>query len=102
MGASLLAPTVSGVVSVETVPHSGRCFAVNGKSARTVMLVTVEAAFFHCSKAIVRSDLWNPQKHLDRSALPTAGAFHKRLNDGQFDAETYDREAPVRVRDSLY
>ena len=27
---------------------------------------------------------------------------YKRLNDGQFDAETYDREAPARVRDSLY
>jgi hypothetical protein len=50
----------------------------------------------------VRSEVWNPEKHLDRSALPTAGAFHKRLNDGAFDAETYDREAPVRVRDSLY
>ena len=93
---------VNGAAQISNEPALLESFAVNGKSARTVMLVTVEAAFFHCSKAIVRSDLWNPQKHLDRSALPTAGAFHKRLNDGQFDSETYDREAPVRVRDSLY
>ncbi|MFJ3372746.1 pyridoxamine 5'-phosphate oxidase family protein [Pseudomonas sp. NPDC086251] len=93
---------VNGTAQISAEPGLLESFAVNGKPARTVMLVTVEAAFFHCSKAMVRSDLWNPHKHLDRSALPTAGAFHKRLNDGQFDAEAYDRDAPVRVRDSLY
>ncbi len=93
---------VNGRARISAEPELLESFAVNGKPARTVILVEVEAAYFHCSKAIVRSDLWNPEKYLDRSALPTAGAFHKRLNDGQFDAETYDREAPVRLRDSLY
>lgn len=93
---------VNGRARISAEPELLESFAVNGKPARTVILVEVEAAYFHCSKAIVRSDLWNPQKYLDRSALPTAGAFHKRLNDGQFDAEAYDREAPVRLHDSLY
>lgn len=93
---------VNGRARISAEPELLESFAVNGKPARTVILVEVEAAYFHCSKAIVRSDLWNPDKYLDRSALPTAGAFHKRLNDGQFDAEAYDREAPVRLRDSLY
>lgn len=75
---------------------------MNGKAARSVILVQVEAAYFHCSKAFVRSDCWNPEKHLDRSALPSAGAFHKRLNDGAFDAEAYDREMPERVKAMLY
>ena len=93
---------VNGTAQISAEPQLLESFAVNGKPARTVMLVTVDAAYFHCSKAIVRSDLWNPDKYLDRSALPTAGAFHKRLNDGAFDAESYDREAPARVKDSLY
>ncbi|TVT84054.1 pyridoxamine 5'-phosphate oxidase family protein [Pseudomonas sp. H3(2019)] len=93
---------VNGRARISAEPELLESFAVNGKPARTVILVDVEAAYFHCSKAIVRSDLWNPEKYLDRSALPTAGAFHKRLNDGQFDAEAYDREAPVRVLNSLY
>jgi len=93
---------VNGKARISAQPQLLDSFAVNGKPARSVILVEVEAAYFHCSKAIVRSDLWNPEKYLDRSALPTAGAFHKRLNDGQFDAETYDREMPARVRDSLY
>lgn len=90
---------VNGRARISAEPALLESFAVNGKAARTVILVEVEAAYFHCSKAIVRSDLWNPEKYLERSALPTAGAFHKRLNDGQFDAEAYDREAPVRLHD---
>lgn len=93
---------VNGTATISDDPELLESFAVNGKPARTVILVTVQAAYFHCSKAIVRSDLWNPEKHLDRSALPTAGAFHKRLNDGQFDAQAYDREAPIRALNSLY
>jgi PPOX class probable FMN-dependent enzyme len=93
---------VNGRAQISAEPALLDSFAVNDKPPRTVILVEVEAAYFHCSKAIVRSDLWNPEKYLDRSTLPTAGAFHKRLNDGQFDAEAYDREAPARVLDSLY
>ena len=93
---------VNGRAQISIEPELLESFAVNGKPARSVILVQVEAAYFHCSKAFVRSDAWNPETHLPRSALPTAGAFHKRLNDGQFDADTYDREAPKRVRDSLY
>jgi PPOX class probable FMN-dependent enzyme len=93
---------VNGTAQISAEPALLESFAVNGKPARTVMLVTVEAAYFHCSKAIVRSELWNPERFLDRAALPTAGAFHKRLHDGQFDAETYDREAPTRTLNSLY
>ncbi|MBV4457106.1 pyridoxamine 5'-phosphate oxidase family protein [Pseudomonas sp. COR58] len=93
---------VNGTAAISAEPELLASFAVNGKPARTVLLVTVEAAFFHCAKAFVRSDAWNPDTHLPRSALPSAGAFHKRLNDGQFDAEAYDREAPARVQSSLY
>ncbi|MBV4476489.1 pyridoxamine 5'-phosphate oxidase family protein [Pseudomonas botevensis] len=93
---------VNGTATISADPELLESFAVNGKPARTVLLVNVEAAFFHCAKAFVRSDAWNPESHVPRSALPSAGAFHKRLNDGQFDAETYDREAPARVQNSLY
>lgn len=93
---------VNGTAQISAEPELLASFAVNGKPARTVLLVRIEAAYFHCSKAMVRSDLWNPQKYLERSALPTAGAFHKRLNDGQFDAERYDQQAPERMRNSLY
>lgn len=93
---------VSGRAQISIEPELLQSFAVNGKPARSVIVVQVEAAYFHCSKAFVRSDCWNPDKHVERSTLPSAGAFHKRLNDGQFDAEAYDREMPERVKATLY
>ena len=93
---------VNGRAQISIEPELLQSFAVNGKPARSVIVVQVEAAYFHCSKAFVRSDCWNPDKHVERSTLPSAGAFHKRLNDGQFDAEAYDREMPERVTATLY
>ncbi|MBJ2264770.1 MAG: pyridoxamine 5'-phosphate oxidase family protein [Pseudomonas sp.] len=93
---------VNGRAQISIEPELLQSFAVNGKPARSVIVVQVEAAYFHCSKAFVRSDCWNPDKHVERSTLPSAGAFHKRLNDGQFDAEAYDREMPERVKATLY
>ncbi|KWN57726.1 pyridoxamine 5'-phosphate oxidase family protein [Burkholderia ubonensis] len=77
-------------------------FQVNGKPPRTVIVVRIDAVYFHCSKALVRSGLWDPAKHVERSSLPSAGAMLKRLSDGTFDAVTYDLELPKRTRASLY
>ncbi|AJO80136.1 pyridoxamine 5'-phosphate oxidase family protein [Pseudomonas sp. MRSN 12121] len=93
---------VNGRACISAEPELLESFAVQGKPARTVILVDIEAAYFHCSKAIVRSDLWNPERFLERSALPSAGTILKRLNGEQFDADRYDREMPERLRNSLY
>ncbi|WP_233855884.1 pyridoxamine 5'-phosphate oxidase family protein [Paraburkholderia sp. HD33-4] len=81
-------------------------FCVDGKLPRTVLLIDVDAVYFHCSKALVRSQLWDPARHVERSQLPSAGEILQRIiatNDGeQFDAAAYDRELPERVRATLY
>lgn len=77
-------------------------FAVGGKLPRTVLLVDVDAVYFHCSKALARSRLWDPTRHVERSRLPSAGAIHRRLNGETFDAVAYDIELVERMRTSLY
>jgi len=81
-------------------------FAVDGKRPRTVLLIDVDAVYFHCSKAMARSNLWDPARHLERAQLPSAGEILRRIiaaNDGeQFDAAAYDRDLPARVRATLY
>lgn len=77
-------------------------FAVEGKLPRTVLLIDVDSVYFHCSKALVRSKLWDPAQHVERSRLPSAGEIHRRINGAQFDAATYDRELAERVRAALY
>ena len=45
--------------------------AVAGKTPNFVLVVTVEEAFMHCSKCMIRSKLWNPQHWPDRSNVPS-------------------------------
>jgi PPOX class probable FMN-dependent enzyme len=81
--------------------------AVEGKVPRLGILVDIEQAFTHCSKAFLRSDLWNPARFVDRAALPTNGAIHKlreQLAGGDFDADEYDRARAERYarREGFY
>jgi uncharacterized protein len=48
-----------------------RCLAVNGKTPNLVLVVTVEEAFMHCSKCMIRSRLWRQEEWPDRSSVAT-------------------------------
>ena len=77
---------------------------VEGKVPRLGILVDVEEAYTHCSKAFLRSDLWNPARFIDRATLPTNGQIHAELAGGGFDAEEYDaaRAARYARREGFY
>ncbi len=93
---------VNGRASVSVEPSLLQRFQVGGKLPRSVLLIGVEAVYFHCSKALVRSDAWNADRHVDRRSLPSPGAMHRRLSGGTFDGEAYDRELPERMKSVLY
>ncbi|MFM0737358.1 pyridoxamine 5'-phosphate oxidase family protein [Paraburkholderia xenovorans] len=93
---------VNGRGRISSQPELLDSFAVDGKLPRTVLLVDVDAVYFHCSKALVRSKLWDPARHVERSSLPSAGEIHRRINGASFDATTYDREFAERIRTTLY
>ncbi len=69
---------------------------VAGSVPRLGIIVSIEEAYTQCSKALIRSDLWNPERHIDRSELPSSGEILRSLNDPEFDADTYDRERAER------
>jgi PPOX class probable FMN-dependent enzyme len=69
---------------------------VKGSVPRLGILVSIEEAYTQCSKALIRSDLWNPDRHLERSDLPSSGEILRSLNDPEFDAAEYDRERAER------
>lgn len=93
---------VNGRAAISVDPELVARFAVNGKPPRSVIVVTVETIFFQCSKAVVRADLWNPEKRLDRSALPSTGTILAEVSKGRVDAGEYDKALPERVRTMLY
>lgn len=93
---------VNGRGRISDDPAMLNSFAAEGKLPRTVLLIDVDAVYFHCSKALVRSKLWDPAHHVERSRLPSAGEILRRVSGANFDAATYDRELAERVRTSLY
>ena len=64
---------VNGRAQVTTDPALLEPLVVNGKVPRSGILVSAEEIYFHCGKALIRSDLWNPEKHLRRSQFPSLG-----------------------------
>ena len=40
---------------------------------RLVIRVSVQASYLHCAKALMRSDLWNPERHQPRTCMPSMG-----------------------------
>jgi PPOX class probable FMN-dependent enzyme len=66
---------VNGHARISTDANLRRRFAVDGKEPATVMVVTVEQAFPHCPKALVRSDLWKAASSGRPKGVPTLGDF---------------------------
>jgi uncharacterized protein len=78
---------------------------LEGKPPKLGILVRIEEAYTQCSKALIRSDLWNPEQHIERSALPSSGAIMREVKrDPSFDADDYDRERAERYarREGFY
>jgi PPOX class probable FMN-dependent enzyme len=95
---------VNGRARIVDDPELLAASAVDGKVPRLGIVISVEEAYTQCSKALIRSDLWNPELHVDRSELPSSGEILRSLNDPEFDAEQYDRERAERYArgDGLY
>jgi PPOX class probable FMN-dependent enzyme len=93
---------VNGRASISVDPDLMASFAINGKLPRCVLIVHVESAYFHCSKAIVRSKLWDEATKIDRKSLPSTGSIVAELSKGKLGGEAYDREMPERIKAQLY
>ena len=95
---------VNGTAEIIDDPDLLADSTVDGKPPRLGLLVAIEECYTQCPKAIIRSELWNPERHIDRSVLPSSGAIFRSLNEPSFDADEYDRERDVRYkrREGLY
>jgi uncharacterized protein len=93
---------VNGRASISIDPELMQSFTVNGKLPRSVLIVHIETVYFHCSKAIVRSRLWDEKTKIDRKSLPSTGAILAELSYGKLGGEAYDRDAPERIKAQLY
>jgi PPOX class probable FMN-dependent enzyme len=78
--------------------------AVEGKLPKLGILIDIEAAYTQCSKAFLRSRLWDPTRFVDRAQLPTNGEMQRAVQGDGFDASKYDAERAGRYarREGFY
>lgn len=93
---------VNGRATISVDPALLERFVTEGKAPRSVLVVKVVTAFFQCSKALMRSRLWDPAIQVPRSELASVGRIVADVAKGDFDAEAYDAAAPQRLKDTLY
>ncbi len=93
---------VNGTAEISIDPELIARFTVDGKPPRTMLVIHIESVFFQCSRALIRAELWNPDKQTPRSALPSTGQMLAAVTHDRINAETYDRELPPRLKATLY
>jgi PPOX class probable FMN-dependent enzyme len=93
---------INGRAQISADPKLLVSFEVDGKAPRTVIVMTVGEIYFQCARAIVRSDLWNPGKHVDPKTLPTPGQILAEMSADRVGGEDYDRAWPERARQTLW
>ncbi len=93
---------VNGRGAISVAPDLLARFPAQGKLPRSVIVMSVERVYFQCPKALVRSELWNPAKHVARSALPSAGTILAALTAGAVGGAEYDAAYPARLKETIY
>src|SRR5215467_10178597 len=93
---------VNGHAHLSVDPALLASFKMEGKAPRTVIVMKVGEIYFQCARAIVRSDLWNPDKRVDPKTLPTPGRILAEMSENRVGGEQYDREWPERARQSMW
>lgn len=93
---------VNGRAHVSIDPDQLARFTVAGKAPKSIIVVSVVEAFIQCARALVRSDLWNPDARVPRDSLPSMGTILAAHTGGGVDAAAYDAEAGTTIPATLY
>ena len=84
---------VYGTTTLHAPDALGIDFTEFGRPPLSVLVLQVERAYFQCSKSVMRSGLWDPERRVERSTFPP---FSQVLRDHCRDATIPD-EATLRA-----
>ena len=93
---------IRGRATITTDPALTGAMRVDGKAPATVVRVAVERVFFQCSRALMRSGLWDPASRVARNTLPSAGDMIAAASEGREGGQAYDQGLAARLAASLY
>ena len=93
---------VNGRGEISTDPALLASLEEKGHLPATALVVHVEEAFLHCAKALIRSELWNAEAQVERSALPSAGQMlADHIGRGE-NGEQQEADYQKGMREKLY
>ncbi len=62
---------VNGQARLSVDPEHLQACTDERRVPKLVIHIQVESAYMHCAKALMRSQLWDPARHVPREVLPT-------------------------------
>ena len=92
----------NGKAHLSIDPELLASFAVEGKAPRSVIVMKIDELYFQCARAIVRSELWNPARHIDTASLPTPGEILASMTAGEVGGDSYDKAWPERAKATMW
>lgn len=92
---------INGRAVVSVAPDLLQSFQMDGRHPRSVIVITIDEAYFQCARAVMRAELWDVEKQIAADSLPTPGEMLKAAKE-DFDRETYDREWPERAAKTMW
>jgi PPOX class probable FMN-dependent enzyme len=93
---------VNGTAELSTDHDLRARFSIEGKLPATVIVVSTTSVYTQCPKALIRSHLWDADRHRQPSELPTVGEIMDAITSGEFDGKAYDDAYPERIRRTIY
>lgn len=93
---------INGTATVSVHEDLMSRFVMDGKRPRSVIVVDVVEVYLHCSKALKRSDLWNPDKRVARTRLPTWGEMLRNQGRAFVPAKLIDFVIGQDAKRNLY
>ena len=92
---------VNGRARLTTDPELCATFEMQRQVPKTIIIVHIDKVYFQCTKALVRSKLWDPASQIKRTELPSVGELvAATMKDA--DAAEYDRIYPERIKQTIY
>jgi PPOX class probable FMN-dependent enzyme len=93
---------VNGIAELRTDDNLCSLFETRGKTPKAIIKVAVEAAYLHCAKSLMRSALWDADRHVDRSVLPTMGEMLRDQVGADAGLPESQPAMLARYREQLY
>jgi PPOX class probable FMN-dependent enzyme len=93
---------INGTAEIITSADLLARWETNGRHPKSALLITVQEAFLHCGKALIRSRLWHDDYKIARTDLPSYGSMLKDQIDIPDTAQEIEKSVAQSYREKLY